>query len=182
MNEQTRERARPRAPYVLQVGEGTVKLIRGHDEVPPDSIPDTWSNHLEPDTFALQMQWDEPFGSLFPCAAALEALEYWGPLRKVIEFRSAGRMAHALALAETLLAPLCEYVTVRSTVDFWEVMARHDGAEAVLTEASGAYGIDAASCSALVKGARLQSLGRDPARLPYLHGVVDFLPGRPSAT
>ncbi len=173
-DQQTRESPLPMAQYAIEADDKTVRLIRGSDEIPPESISDTWSNHLEGDARALQVRWAEPFAALFPAAAALEAVEYWGQLSTVLALSAAGRVGQALARAETLLGPLSEPVTVRSTVDFWEVFAQHDGPEAVLFEAS-VHGVEEESCSALVKSERFQSHVQDPVTLPYLHGIVGFL-------
>ena len=165
----------PFAPYRFERHGDVTRIIRGHDEIPPEYMSETWSDHPAPGALPVRVDWDEPFRTLFPGVAAVEALECWGQLRRVLTEQQRGQTANALAFAETLLAPRRDEVTVRSTVDFWEISAQHDGPNAVLMEAEGSHGIGARTGEDPVAHERFQALVRKPATLPFLHGVLGYL-------
>lgn len=167
--------ARLRLDVQSMTSVGVVGVAAGLDGFTPDVLAAHATTLLRHDEIPVAVTWPDPLGRWFPRAAALDAWEAWGRMRAVLRAGEAGRVAEALAAAETALAQRSFEITMRSISDLWGICALHDGDDAALIEAAGMYGIDAPDLDALVAHPDFHHLTHLPTCMPFVIGVIGYI-------
>jgi len=152
-----------------------VELEAAYPRYSPDLLADLATTGVEEGTLPLNLRWPEPFGDLFPGAAAVEAMVDLGNLTRVLALASEGRRREALAKADTALGQRRYDVTMPSLGVFWQIARVHDGEDSVLFDAEGSLDIEAPDWKALKSDERFLERVRTPTVMPFLVGMLGYI-------